>query len=55
MLKRKFEQLVSRKLLSSEELDKAVFESESSKRYIEEILLTKRTPRLSPTVPKTLR
>jgi uncharacterized membrane protein YidH (DUF202 family) len=45
MLKRKFEQLVRRRLLSSEKLDKAIFESESSKRYIEEILLTKKIPK----------
>lgn len=45
MLKRKFERLVRRRLLTSEQLGKAIFESEASKRYIEEILLKKGIPK----------
>jgi uncharacterized membrane protein YidH (DUF202 family) len=45
MLRRKFERLVQRRLLSSEALGKAISESESSKQYIEEILLKKGIPK----------
>jgi uncharacterized membrane protein YidH (DUF202 family) len=45
MLKYKFERLVRRELLTGEELDKAILESGSSKKYIEDILLEKGIPR----------